>query len=176
MSRFSRHTRWIVPAAAAVVLLVSSGVGFAAFSATATVNGTASAASVGLVVTSVSLVGAPGYITVATTALPASIVEAWINNTPPQTLLNISIVIKNIGTVPLENIAWTYSTTFHGPATCSVGAYSAVPVANDPPGDAMGPGVSFDSYWILHSGNLPARCAGLEWATFTVSYTGTAGT
>jgi hypothetical protein len=170
------RARWMVPAVAAAVLVVSTGVGFAAFATSATIQGHATAASFGLVVTSVSLVGGPSYVTVATTALPASLVQAWINNTPPNTLFNISVVIKNIGSVPAQNVAWSFTTSFHGPATCSVGAYSEVPVANDPAGDTLGPGDSFASFWILHSGSFPARCAGVDWASFTVSYSGTAGT
>ncbi|HTP56418.1 MAG TPA: hypothetical protein VML53_07170 [Thermoplasmata archaeon] len=167
--------RWIAPAIAAAVILVSTGVGFAAFTGTATVNAQATAASFGLVVTSVTLVGAPSYVTLQTTALPSALVTAWLNNTPPDMTFNISVVVKNIGSVPATNVAWGFSTSFHGPATCSVGAYSGVPAANDPAFDTLNPGVSFDSFWTLHSGNFPARCAGVEWASFTITYTGSAG-
>ncbi|MGP8078083.1 MAG: hypothetical protein ACLQD8_01625 [Thermoplasmata archaeon] len=170
-----RHARWTVPAVVAVLLVVSSGVGFAAFAGSATVEAHASAASFGLVITSVGLVGGPAYVTVQTTVLPSPLVQAWINNTPPTTLFNISVVVKNIGSVPAQNVAWVFTTTFHGPASCSVGAYGEVLEANDPPGDVLGPGASFTSYWGLHSGTLPPRCGGLVWATFTVTYTATAG-
>jgi len=174
----ARRRAWIAPALAAAALLVSSGVGFASFTSSATVHASATPASIELVVTSVTLVAGPSYVTVQTTHLPAPIVQAWLNNTPPNTLFNLSVVIENVGTVPVQNIEWTFSPVFHAPPhgpSCYSGAYSGVPTGNYPPGDLLGPGASFDSFWWLHSGAFPTGCAGWTWATFTITYTGDAG-
>jgi len=171
-----RSARWLAPAVAAAVLIVSSGVGFAAFSATATVNGTAHPASFGLVITSASLVGAPSFVLVKTTTLPSTAVQVWINNTPSNSVFNLSVIVKNIGSVPAQNVTWSFTTNTHGPATCSVGAYTTVLTTNDPPGDTLGPGASYGTNWYLHSGLFPASCGGETWLSFTIVFTASAGT
>ncbi|MGB6500271.1 MAG: hypothetical protein WBG19_02565 [Thermoplasmata archaeon] len=171
----SRSLRWALPLVVAAVLIVSAGVGFSAFAASATVHGSAHAASFGLVVTSASLVAAPGYVLLKTTTLPSTSVQVWINNTPPHTLFNLSVTVKNIGTVPAQDVAWSLSTSTHGPSTCSIGAFTEVLTSNDPPGDTLGPGASYGTNWYLHSGAFPTSCAGDVWMSFTISFTATAG-
>jgi hypothetical protein len=171
----ARTAHWLLPVAAVAVMIVSTGIGFAAFSTTASVNGSAHAATFGLVITAAGLVGAPSYVLVKTTVLPSSSVQVWINNTPPESLFNLSVTLKNIGSVPAQNVAWSFTTNTHGPSTCSVGAYTEVLTSNDPPGDVLGPGASYNTYWILHSGSFPAACAGDTWISFTIAFTASAG-
>jgi hypothetical protein len=170
-----RSARWMLPAVAATLLLVSSGIGFAAFAGTATVNGAAHPASFGLVITSASLIGAPSYVLVKTTALPSTAVQVWINNTPSLSVFNLSVIVKNIGSVPATDVAWSFTTNTHGPATCSVGAYTNILTTNDPPGDMLGAGASYGTNWYLHSGQFPATCGGETWLTFTIAFTASAG-
>ncbi|MFY9717281.1 MAG: hypothetical protein WAK40_05035 [Thermoplasmata archaeon] len=171
----ARNARWLLPAVAATILLVSSGIGFAAFSGTATVNGSAHPASFGLLITSASLIGAPTYVLVKTTVLPSTAVQVWINNTPALSVFNLSVIVKNIGSVPATNVAWSFTTYTHGPATCSVGAYTNILTSNDPPGDMLGPGASYGTNWYLHSGSFPPSCGGDEWLSFTIAFTASAG-
>lgn len=171
-----RSARWLAPAVAAAILVVSTGVGFAAFSTSATVSGHSSAASFGLVITSAGLVGAPSFVVVKTTALPSDAVQIWINNTLPESTSNLSVVLKNIGSVPAQDVAWSFTTNTHGPSTCSIGAYAYVTASNDPPGDMLGPGASYGTNWYLHSGTYPPSCAGQVWITFSIAFTASAGT
>jgi hypothetical protein len=166
---------WVVPALAACLLIISSGVGFAAFTSTATVHGTATRASFGLVITNVSRAAGEPWIVIHTTHLPATIVTVWINGTTQSSLTNVSVTVENIGTVPAQNIAYGFSTSLHGPSSCSIGTYMYPSAPNVPDGAVLAPGASFPSYWEFQAGPHLSACAGAAFFSFTIAYTATAG-
>lgn len=173
--RITRNKAWVAPALAACLLVVSSGVGFASFASSATVHGTASAASFGIVITSVTKVEGDPWIVINTTHLPATLVTVWVNGTTGGSLTNLSVTIENIGTVPAQNIAYAFSTSLHGPSGCSVGTYMYPSETNVPDSGTLGPGASFASYWEFQAGPHLSTCAGAPFFAFTIAYTATGG-
>jgi len=170
-----RQRAWLAPAFAACLLVVTSGVGFAAFASSATVHGNASAGSFGLVVTSVARAQGDPWVVIDTTHLPATVVTAWVNGTTPGSLTNISVTIENIGTVPAHNIYFAFSTSVSGPSGCTVGTYMYPSELNVPASGTLGPGDSFLSYWEFQAGPHLSACAGAPYFAFTIAYTASAG-
>jgi hypothetical protein len=171
-----RRASWLAPVVAAVLLVTVSSAGFAAFVRTATVNGDAERASFGLVVTEIAFVTDPVYPTLATSVLPAVTAMAWINNTVPNDVVNLSVVFENTGTAPVENVAPGLSTFTGGYAPgCDFRTTMTSAALNTPPGGTLGPGASFTTYWTFTAGPNLAACAGEPYFAFSITFTGTSG-
>ncbi|HTW55636.1 MAG TPA: hypothetical protein VMG36_04215 [Thermoplasmata archaeon] len=162
-------------AIAAGAILVTTGVGFAAFTATATVHGTATPASFGLVITSVSEAAGAPWVVITTTALPAPIVSVWVNDTSDSSRVDVKVVVQNIGSVPADDVAYAFSTSLSGPSSCSNGTYMYPAATNIPAGDTLAPGASFPSYWEFQAGPDLSDCAGATYFHFTISWTANSG-
>jgi len=103
--------RWILGVVASIAVLALAGVGFAAFTATATVNGSASAASMGLEIVynqgqgCGSLYGAtpagPGNFTFYGLAEGATSISAKVTNLTPGVYCQGQIGLENVGSVPV---------------------------------------------------------------------------
>ena len=171
-----RWPAWATLSIAAGAILLSTGIGFAAFTATATVHGAASPASFGLVITSVTEAAGAPWVSIQTTHLPATTVSAWLNDTTVGSIVLLEVVIQNIGTVPANNIAFDFSTHLSGPSTCSVGTFMYPTSTNVPAGATLPAGASFASYWHFEAGPDLSTCAGgVPYFGFTISYVATAG-
>jgi hypothetical protein len=171
-----RWPAWATLAIAAGAILVTTGIGFAAFTTTATVHVTASPAAFGLVVTSVSEASGAPWVVIQTTSLPAPIVTVWVNDTTDNVRVDLKVVVKNIGTVPANDVVYVFSTSLSGPSSCSNGTYMYPAGPNIPPGDTLAPGASFPSYWQFQAGSDLSDCAGgAPYFHFTISWTASAG-
>ncbi len=168
--------RWVLALAAMLVLVMTGGIGYAAFTSTATINGTATSGTVDLVVTAMYLGVDPPGAYVQSNVLPATHVTAWVNNTAPSTDYNITIVVENIGTVPATGFNYIKTETTTGPSACHFfGSTFSDSALNRPPGDALAPGVPFATYWDLHAPAFSDSCGGEPYLTFSVTFTATAG-
>ena len=96
-----------------MALVVVAGTGFAAFTATATVNGRANAASVGLDFTGTytyacdywyNIPGAPGNISVTAVSSPVTSISVTASNLTPGVYCTVAAAVENTGSVP-ENIS-----------------------------------------------------------------------
>jgi hypothetical protein len=110
--------RWLIGMAAALAVVCMAGVGFSAFTATATVNGNASSASIGLEIQSEGTYGcfyfghnvtAPGNISYS--GLNAAQTEVTLNvaNLTPDDICEAYLVLENSGSLPL-NVSITLNT------------------------------------------------------------------
>lgn len=168
---------WVVPSLAAVVLIVASGVGFAAFVKQATVQGTADRASFGLLVTEIGIVTGPVGILLQTTPLPAMIASVWINNTGPGAKVNLSVIVENIGTVPASNVVSGIATNTIGfNPHCTFGTGMSAAALNVPPGGVLNPGESFTTYWTFQAGPNLSSCQDTPFFQFTIAFNANAGT
>jgi hypothetical protein len=176
MTRLRRTGVWLAPAVAAFLLITVSGAGFAAFERTATVNGVGERASFGLVVWSMAFVTDPVAPDLHTSLLPAVTASAWINDTYPRVVVNLSVVFQNTGTVAVQGVepGLTTSTVGYAPL-CALGTSMTAAGINTPPGDTLGPGASYTTYWTFTAGPNLSDCAGAPYFAFTITVTGTAG-
>ncbi len=167
---------WAVPALLTVVLVASTGAGFASFEKTATVNGQASRASFELVIVQISILRGPLGIILVTTPLPSTLASAWINNTPPNAKVNLSVVVENVGTVPAQNVTsgLTTSTVGYNPR-CEVGTGMVPTAPNVPPTGVLAPGASLTTYWAFSSGENLTACYGQTFFQFTIGFVANAG-
>jgi len=171
-----RWPAWATLVIAAGAILVSTGAGFAAFTASATVHGTATPAAFGLVITSVSEAAGSPVVVIQTTALPAPTVTVWVNQTTDNSRVDVKVVVKNIGTVPADDVAYAFSTSLSGPSSCSNGTYMYPAGPNIPAGDTLAPGASFPSFWEFQAGSDLTDCAGgPAYFHFTISWTANSG-
>lgn len=166
-----------LPTLVVAALIVGSGAGFASFVRTATVNGTATRASVGLLVTKVAIVTGPPDLVLATTHLPAPVVSVWINNTAPHGTVNLSVTVENVGTVPVQNVTSGLTTSTIGfSPVCVLGTQMSAAAPNVPAGGLLDPGASFVTYWTFLAGANLSTCAGHTFFQFTIVFNGQAGT
>ncbi len=122
---------WVVGIGAALALIVVAGTGFAAFTATATVNGQASAGTVGLAITSTFILGCdafdgapvpgPGNITFSDLNEQQTSVTLTVSNLTPSAYCDAYLTLENTGSVP-ENLSVVLDT----PGSNGVCAPSAI--------------------------------------------------
>lgn len=102
---------WVMGMVGAIAVLAVTGIGFAAFTATATVNGTASAGSVDLQITSVLASGCQGFngatagnATIAFSSIGGggTSVSVTATNLTPAVACFGDLTLKNTGSVPLN--------------------------------------------------------------------------
>jgi hypothetical protein len=115
--------RWLVGLAAAIAVVSMAGAGFSAFTAQATVNGTASAATIGLEIQSnytyscyyfYNVPGAPGTMAFSGLNAAKTEVSLSVSNLVPGDYCVVSVTIQNVGSLPI-NVSVALSTAgFNG--------------------------------------------------------------
>jgi len=119
--------RWLVGLVAAVAVVGLAGVGFSAFTATATVNGYASAGSVSLQITETGTFScfylpdtpypyapAPGNIAFSPIRDGGTEVSFNVSNLTPGVICNGGVLLVNEGSVPLNVSVSLFSAGFNG--------------------------------------------------------------
>lgn len=168
----SKPFRAVVAGLAVIAIVATAGLGYAAFTSSVYVNGSASAGSLDLLIISVTQTTGPSYISTTTTTLPAASVWVWMNNFGPGDTADFAVAIKNFGTlpgtfsVPLDSAIYSSSTT----CPSGGGLVSGVPVS-------IAPGATITvTYFVSASPLLGSSCADQEIGVFVMSLTATAGT
>lgn len=103
--------RWLIGVIAAFAVIGMAGVGFSAFTATATVNGSASAATVEIKIVDTAtfacdyfynIVGAPGNVSFANENAQQTSISLNVANLTPGVYCTGGLVLENVGTVPVN--------------------------------------------------------------------------
>ncbi|HTW55002.1 MAG TPA: hypothetical protein VMG36_00940 [Thermoplasmata archaeon] len=103
--------RWLIGVIAAFAVIGMAGVGFSAFTATATVNGSASAATMGLKIIENDTVacdwyfntpGAPGNISFSNENAGQTVISLKVTNMTPGVYCVGIVVLENTGSVPVN--------------------------------------------------------------------------
>jgi len=103
--------RWLVGLVAAIAVVSLAGVGFSAFTATATVNGTASAATMGLEIVqnstsgcyyNLNTPGAPGNISLVGETEARTTISLVVSNLTPGINCRAYVQLENTGSVPVN--------------------------------------------------------------------------
>ena len=184
--------RWVIGVAAAFAVLAMAGVGFSAFTATATVNGTAYAGSAELTVVQSHFLATlcewynfsfytGGSITV--TPVSSNVLSFSVTNLVPGVRCFIGVNVTNVGSVPLS----VTGALVPGAGICSTGATNGCFDAGTwlYPIDAitgvtswlitpsLSPGAIFYDFVVV--GIPPGFTSAPTSASFSIVYTGTAG-
>jgi hypothetical protein len=110
--------RWLIGVIAAFAVIGLAGVGFSAFTATATVNGSASAATMSLKIVEngtfacdyyYNVPGAPGNISFSGENAGQTVIGLTVANMTPGVYCVGAIVLENAGSVPV-NVSVAFST------------------------------------------------------------------
>jgi predicted ribosomally synthesized peptide with SipW-like signal peptide len=111
--------KWIVGVGAALALIIVAGSGFAAFTASATVNGKATAGTVGLAITATDVLGCyafygaqapgPGNISFSGLNEARNSVTLTTTNLTPSAFCDSTVTLENTGSVP-ENLSVVLNT------------------------------------------------------------------
>ena len=104
--------KWVMGIGAALALIVVAGTGFAAFTATATVNGKATAGTVDLAITSTQTFGCyafyggtapgPGNISFSDLNEQRTSVTLTVSNLTPSAFCYANVTLENTGSVPVN--------------------------------------------------------------------------
>jgi hypothetical protein len=175
-------SKWIAGMLGVFVVLGVAGVGFAAFTDTVVVNGTATAATVAIQLTPLpNNVNFPGHtlLTGLSEAKDSVTLTAW--NLVPGDYPHETVKIKNVGTVPVQlsvalsgdqNMVLPAGTNGYDVYTSSgLGAYAGT--VN------TGWVTLFPGHWVLDSiyVGIPSGATAVPASmTFSITYTATAGT
>ena len=197
--------KWVVGIGAALALVIVAGTGFAAFTATATVNGKASAGSVDLAIVETYVGGCnafygaqapgPGNVTFTDLNEQETSVTLTVSNLTPSAFCVAAVTLENTGSVPV-NLSVTLNTpgingvcSNYGLNCYSVFTNSGIDqgivwFADSPTGNT--PTSSVSNIVTLSPGGTYTDDIGVEiptgstdatpsTATFSLVYTGTAG-
>ncbi len=104
--------KWVLGIGAALALIIVAGTGFAAFTATATVNGKASAGTVDLAITSTQDLGCyaffgaqtpgPGNISFSDLNEQRTSISLSVSNLTPSAFCEANVTLENTGSVPVN--------------------------------------------------------------------------
>ena len=168
-----RRYAW-APALVAVAVVAAGGLGFAAFSAQATLNGASgSAGTLILWFTAVSLnPSSPSYVqfTSGPTGLNSPNVDLAVGPIGPGDVVTFNFTAKNVGTLNIVNPTLSYTT----PSVTNVCDGTFITGTVNVPGSptSLAAGASFSgTFSIVESLSAPAMCEGTT-ATFTFSVSG----
>ncbi|HTP53970.1 MAG TPA: hypothetical protein VML94_03270 [Thermoplasmata archaeon] len=103
--------KWMVGLVAALAVVCMAGVGFSAFTAQATVNGSATAATMGLIIAdyttsgcyyNLNTPGAPGNITLENENAAQTTISLVVSNLTPGINCRAYVYLENTGSVPVN--------------------------------------------------------------------------
>lgn len=163
------------PALLLVAVLVAGGVGFAAFTASATISGSSgNAGSLAIWFTAVSLnySATPSYVTFTSgpTGINSPNVTLGVGPIGPGDVVTFNFTAKNVGTVNIVSPTLSYTT----PAVHNVCDGTFVTGSVNVPGSptSLAAGASFSgTFSIIESASAPSACMGTT-ATFTFTVSG----
>lgn len=178
--------RWVVGMLAVLAVAGLVGVGYSAFTATATVNGTATAGNVQLQITSTytascnyaSGAPAPGIVGVSSNA-KYTVLTLTVSNLVPGGVCTTGAIITNVGSVPLvlsDQLNATSGICVGAALNCydvsdTAGLTSTAPIYNVNSITTLGgPYTDMISIWIP-AGSTSAPASGI----FSIYYIGSAG-
>jgi hypothetical protein len=181
--------RWVLGIVGAFAVLAVAGVGFAAFTASATVTGEASQGTVSLKITDFAFFGchyvtgapAPGTFDSASENAVDTVLSLKVGNLTPAAYCSVKVFIMNTGTVPINITAFLNETSGicpPGGLNCydvydSFGLSAFGGVTSASLGAPIAPGVVINDLVSvgIPAGSVSAPPVGI----FSVYYLGTAG-
>lgn len=167
------RARMVVSCLIGIVLIIATGLGFAAFSSSVEINGSAQAGALRLIIESAFVISGPSYVTVSSFT-PASSVTVTIGPFAPGDTATVEFNIKNIGTLPATSLNYgSFISSIPGGTQpqCigSTGTLISEPVSPFDPGQTQSADVRITA---APFGNA---CQGITFLTFTWSMTGQIG-
>lgn len=157
-----------------IAILLSGGIGYAAFTSTANINVTATAGYTDLEINSISLYQdpptyvSPSYITIATTTIPASTVTATLGSFAPGDTAYFLVTYENYGNIPatLSSGSSNYVQSVSCPSTG--GLVNSLPLDT-----TISPGGTFTALFFVEASlSLGNSCQSQPIGTLTLSITG----